>query len=58
MSDDPRLTEGDGPPDPRQCTTNRDVGSLHHDTSSDIWYECMRDQRDGAVKWTILPPND
>ena len=58
MSGDPRLTEADGPPDPGGCTTIRDVGSMHHDTISDIWYECMLDPRDQTIEWTILPPND
>jgi hypothetical protein len=52
------LSESSAPPDPADCALATDVGRLHHDTESDIWYECAFDRRHEAFTWTILPPND
>ena len=43
-------------PDPRHCANDEDIGKLHHDTESDIWYECCFDTRRSIYTWSVLPP--
>lgn len=50
-----RLVEGDAPPDLESCSQPDDIGTLYHDRTRDIWFECMRDSRSGAISWSILP---
>jgi hypothetical protein len=47
-----------GPPDPADCTGPEDLGRIHHDTASDIWYECFLDRRTGDYTWAIIPSPD
>src|SRR5271166_779502 len=49
-----RSTEGRGPPEAAQCTGVEDVGSVHHDTVEDVWYECVLDRRRNLFTWSIL----
>jgi len=43
-------------PDPSECRSQADVGTIHHDEERDIWYECIFDPRRKVYTWTIEPP--
>jgi len=50
------ISESTTPPDDLTCRDQHDLGRLHHDTSTDIWYECMFDKRAEIYTWSIVPP--
>ena len=52
----PGSSQSAGLPDPSQCASDEDLGKLHHDTQSDIWYECFLDTRRSVYTWAALPP--
>lgn len=43
-------------PDPALCSKVGDVGQLFYDDETDVWYECVHDDRRDVVTWSILPP--
>lgn len=45
-------------PDADECREQSDVGKIHFDSVTSIWYECVFDQRHNLVTWTALPPDD
>jgi hypothetical protein len=45
-------------PSADKCRGPEDLGQLFHDKESDIWYECVFDNRKRVYTWTILPPED
>jgi len=45
-------------PSPAACRGEDDVGKLHRDDESGIWYECVFDERRDVYTWTALPPDD
>jgi hypothetical protein len=52
------LNEEYGLPNPLGCQRESDLGNLHYDLSTGIWYECFFDGYHASFTWSALPPDD